>query len=54
MKKFNEKYRERQFITRDKWSDTYKAVNSITKDIVTLKVLNIQNQKEIKNIQIKI
>ena len=54
MKNFNEKYRKRQFISRDKWSDTYKAVNSVTKEIVTLKVLNIQNQEEIKNIQSKI
>ena len=54
MKNFNEKYRKRQFISRDKWSDTYKAVNSVTKEIVTLKILNIQNQEEIKNIQSKI
>ena len=54
MKNFNEKYRKRQFISRDKWSDTYKAVNSATKEIVTLKILNIQNQEEIKNIQSKI
>ena len=54
MKNFNEKYRKRQFISRDKWSDTYKAVNSVTKEIVTLKILNIQNQEEVKNIQSKI
>lgn len=39
MNNFNEKYNERQLISRGQWADTYKSVNSITKDIVVLKVL---------------
>ena len=47
MNNFNEKYSDRQLINRSQWADTYKAVNSITKDIVTLKVIiNNSNNKE--------
>ncbi len=47
MNNFNEKYGERQIINRSQWADTYRAVNSITQDIVTLKVIiNNSNNKE--------
>lgn len=53
MNNFNEKYGEKQFINRSQWADTYKAVNSITQDVVTLKVIiNNSNDKEyIDNLQ---
>lgn len=47
MNNFNEKYGERQIIDRSQWADTYRAVNSITQDIITLKVIvNNSNNKE--------
>lgn len=53
MNNFNEKYGERQFINRSQWADTYKAVNSITQDVVTLKVIinNSNNKEYIDNLQ---
>ena len=53
MNNFNKKYGEKQFINRSQWADTYKAVNSITQDIVTLKVIinNSNNKEYIDNLQ---
>lgn len=53
MNNFNKKYDEKQFINRSQWADTYKAVNSITQDIVTLKVIinNSDNKEYIDNLQ---
>lgn len=53
MNNFNKKYAEKQFINRSQWADTYKAVNSITQDIVTLKVIinNSDNKEYIDNLQ---
>ena len=39
MKRFNETYRKRQFITRNQWADTYKAIHADTEEKVILKVL---------------
>lgn len=53
MNNFDEKYGEKQFVNRSQWADTYKAVNSITQDIVTLKVIinNSNNKEYIDNLQ---
>lgn len=53
MDNFNKKYGERQLIDRNEWADTYEAVNSITKDVVTLKVIinNSNNKEYMDNLQ---
>lgn len=53
MNNFNEKYGNRKLINRGQWADTYKAVNSITKDVVTLNVIinNINDTEYIDNLQ---
>ena len=49
MNNFNEKYSDRQLINRSQWADTYKAVNSIIKDNVSLKFIltNSNNNEDI-------
>ena len=53
MNNFNEKYGDRKCINRSQWADTYEAINSITQDIVTLKVIinNSNNEEYIDNLQ---
>lgn len=46
MKRFNETYRKRQFITRNQWADTYKAIHADTEEKVILKVLVRQGDNE--------
>ena len=41
MKRFNETYRKRQFITRNQWADTYKAIHADTEEKV---IFNPYNQ----------
>lgn len=52
MRYFNETYIKRQFITRNEWADTYKAIDSITDEKVILKVLvrKSQDNKYINNL----
>lgn len=53
MNNFSEKYGDRKLINKGQWGDTYKAINSITKDAVTLNVLinNINNNEYMDNLQ---
>lgn len=53
MNNFNEKYGNRKLINRGQWADTYKAVNSIIKDVVTLNVIinNINDTEYIDNLK---
>ena len=66
MKRFNETYGKRQFLSRNEWADTYKAVHSESEEKVIVKVLvnkstdeeyinNLSKEvkiiKEIKNIR---
>ena len=52
MKRFNETYRKRKFLTRNEWADTYKAINSETEEIVSVNVLIKKSNDEeyIKNL----
>ena len=40
MDKFNEKYMLKQFINRNKYVETYKAIKSTSNEMVVLKVFN--------------
>ena len=66
MKRFNETYGKRQFLSRNEWADTYKAIHSESEEKVIVKVLvnkstdeeyinNLSKEvkiiKEIKNIR---
>lgn len=46
MKRFNETYRNRQFVSRNQWADTYKAIHATTEEEVVLKVLVNQSNDE--------
>ena len=39
MKRFNETYGKRQFLSRNEWADTYKAIHSESEEKVIVKVL---------------
>ena len=39
MRRFNETYKKRQFITRNDWADTYKSIHADTEETVILKVI---------------
>ena len=44
MKRFNETYGKRQFLSRNEWADTYKAIHSESEEKVIVKVLVNKNQ----------
>ena len=50
MKRFNETYGKRKFLSRNEWADTYKAIHSGNEDIVLVKLLvNKSNDEEYIN-----
>ena len=46
MRRFNETYKKRQFITRNDWADTYKSIHSHTEESVILKVISNRSENE--------
>lgn len=52
MKRFNETYRKRKFLSRSEWADTYKAIHSKTEEIVivTLLINRSSDEEYIKNL----
>lgn len=50
MRRFNETYKYRKFISRNDWADTYKSIHAVTEEIVMLKVIsNKSKEKEYIN-----
>lgn len=47
MKRFNETYGKRQFLSRNEWADTYKAIHSESEEKVIVKVLVNKSTDEI-------
>ena len=52
MRRFNETYKKRQFISRNDWADTYKSIHAQTEETVILKVISnrSKNEKYINNL----
>lgn len=46
MRRFNETYKKRQFITRNDWADTYKSIHADTEETVILKVISNRSENE--------
>lgn len=46
MRRFNETYKKRQFITRNDWADTYKSIHAETEETVILKVISNRSENE--------
>ena len=47
MKRFNETYGKRKFLSRNEWADTYKAIHSKTEEKVIVKVLVNKSHDEV-------
>lgn len=47
MKNFNEKYKIRDFIDKNKWSNVYEGINNETNDKIILNIItNIKNNED--------